>query len=129
MNFFGNGQSMNNMNNMNNTTPSCMKNPDGTYSYPNGTQCSPSYLESIKSSSFNPMNWFSGSGGRRRTIKRGGGVRGYTDQNVASTASRFSGGQTAQPHQWTGGKRRRRIKSKRRSFKCNKCSKRKRHRH
>ncbi len=91
----------------------------------NGNQCTPQ-----KSSSWNPMNWF--SGGRRRTVRRGGGFRPYTDQNIASTASRFSGGQTAQPHQWTGGKRRRgskKTRGKRRSFKCNKCSKRTRHKH
>ena len=108
----------NNMNNQNNTG-SCVKGQDGMY-YKNGVPCEPSYWEKAK-------GWF--SGGRRRTVRRGGGFRPYMDQDVASTASRFSGGRTAQPHQWTGGKRRRGTKSKRRSFKCNKCSKRKRHRH
>lgn len=117
MNFFGNGQPMNNMNNQNNTIQ-CNNGVDQ-----NGNPCP---QQKSWSSYLNPMNWI---GGRRRTARRGGGVRSYTDQNVASTASRFSGGQTAQPHQWTGGKRRRRTKSKRRSFKCNKCSKRKRHKH
>jgi hypothetical protein len=110
-----------NTNNMNNMGP-CVKDPNSNMYYRNGVQCEPSYLEQVKS--FLPFG-----GGRRKTVRRGGGFRPYIDQNVASTASRFSGGQTAQPHQWTGGKRRRRTKSKRRSFKCNKCSKRKRHKH
>ena len=106
--------------NMNNTG-SCVKNPnDGMY-YKNGVPCEPSYWEKAK-------NWFGGKR-RKRTLRKGGGFRPYTDQDVASTASRFSGGLTAQPHQWTGGKRRRGTKSKRRSFKCNKCSKRTRHKH
>ena len=89
----------------------------------NGNTCNPS-----QPSKWNPMNWF--SGGKRRTYKngkRGGGFRPYTDIDVASTASRFSGGRTAQPHNWTGGKRRR--SSAKRSLKCKKCSKRRRHRH
>ena len=90
----------------------------------NGQPCTPSQKTF---SAFSPSTWFGGR--RRRTIKRGGGVRPYTDIDVASTASRFSGGRTAQPHQWTGGKRRRGTKGKRRSSKCNKCSKRTRHRH
>ena len=107
---------------INNNTGSCVKNPtDGMY-YKNGVPCQPSYYETAK-------GWLGMGGRRRRTVRRGGGFRPYTDINVASTASRFSGGQTAQPHQWTGGRRRRGLKSKRRSFKCNKCSKRKRHRH
>jgi hypothetical protein len=85
----------------------------------NGNQCTPQ-----KSSSWWP---FSG-GRRRRTVRRGGGFRPYTDQNSASTASPFSGGKTAQPHQWTGGKRRRRRGTKRKRN-CSKCNSRKRHRH
>lgn len=75
-------------------------------------------------------NWLTGSSGgrRRRTVRRGGGFRPYTDQNSASTASPFSGGRTAQPHQWTGGKRRRRRGTKRKRN-CSKCNSRKRHRH
>jgi hypothetical protein len=114
-----NGNNMNNMNNQNNTVQ-CNNGVDQ-----NGNPCT---QQNTGWRSYLPNMW-PFNGGRKRTVKRGGGVRGYTDQNVASTASRFSGGQTAQPHQWTGGKRRRRTKSKRRSFKCNKCSKRKRHKH
>ena len=110
-----NGNGMNSQNN----TSSCIKNLDGSYSYQDGTPCQPSYLESFKS--------YFGYGGKRRTVRRGGGFRPYTDINVASTASRFSGGRTAQPHNWTGGKRRR--SSAKRSLKCKKCSKRRRHRH
>ena len=88
----------------------------------NGNTCNPT-----QPSKWNPMNWLSG-GKRRRTVKRGGGFRPYTDLGVASTASPFSGGRTAQPHNWTGGKRRRSSKRTRRS-KCKKCSKRRIHRH
>ena len=129
MNFFGNngnnGNNMNNMNNQNNQNNTIQCNSNGVDQ--NGYPCTP---QKSWSSYLNPINWFNSSGGRRRrrTVRRGGGFRAYTDQNIASTASRFSGGQTAQPHQWTGGKRRR-TKSKRRIFRCNKCSKRKRHRH
>jgi hypothetical protein len=67
---------------------------------------------------------------RRHSMKRGGSFRPSTDLGVASTASPFSGGRTAQPHNWTGGKRRRRSSKRRtRRFKCNKCSKRRRHKH
>jgi hypothetical protein len=77
-------------------------------------------------------NGFGFFGGRRRrhSMKRGGSFRPSTDLGVASTASPFSGGRTAQPHNWTGGKRRRRSSKRRtRRFKCNKCSKRRRHKH
>ena len=127
------GQSMN-MNgssgsNMNMNGPSVC-NANGFDQY--GKQCTP---PNTGLSSYLPKIWPFSGGRRRRTAKRGGGFRPYTDMDVASTASRFSGGQTAQPHQWTGGKRRRGLKktrgttSKRRSFKCNKCSKRIRHKH
>jgi len=89
----------------------------------NGIICTPQ-----KSTSW--TSWLTGSGGRRRrrTVRRGGGFRPYTDQNSASTASSFSGDKTAQPHQWTGGKRRRRRGTKRKRN-CSKCNSRKRHRH
>jgi hypothetical protein len=75
-------------------------------------------------------NLFGLLGGRKRSIKRGGSFSPNTDLGVASTASSFSGGRTAQPHNWTGGKRRRRSSKRRtRRLKCNKCSKRRRHRH
>ena len=90
----------------------------------NGNTCIPTQPSK---SMLNPMNWLSG-GKRRRTVKRGGGFRPYTDLGVASTASPFSGSRTAQPHNWTGGKKRRSSKRTRRS-KCNKCSKRRRHKH
>jgi hypothetical protein len=91
----------------------------------NGNTCNPSQSQSP--SKWNPMNWFSG-GKRRRTIKRGGSFRPYTNLGVAATASPFSGGRTAQPHNWTGGKKRRSSKRTRR-FKCKKCSKRRIHKH
>ena len=74
------------------------------------------------------FSWLGFGGRRRRTVRRGGGFRPYTDQNVASTASSFSGDKTAQPHQWTGGKRRRRRGTKRKRN-CSKCNSRKRHKH
>ena len=74
------------------------------------------------------LSYFGFGGRRRRTVRRGGGFRPYTDQNSASTASPFSGGRTAQPHQWTGGKRRRRRGTKRKRN-CSKCNSRKKHRH
>ncbi len=89
----------------------------------NGNQCTPSNQQ--KTGMF---SWLGFGGRRRRTVRRGGGFRPYTDQNSASTASPFSGGRTAQPHQWTGGKRRRRRGTKRKRN-CSKCNSRKRHRH
>jgi hypothetical protein len=77
-----------------------------------------------------PSSWSNGFGlfgGKRKSMKRGGSFRPSSD---LITASPFSGGRTAQPHNWTGGKRRRRSSKRRtRRFKCNKCSKRRRHRH
>ena len=109
MSFFGNNSQ---------PTPTC------TCTDSDGNTCTP---QKSWSSYLNPMNWGSG-GRRRRTVRRGGGFRPYTDQNSASTASPFSGGRTAQPHQWTGGKRRRRRGTKRKRN-CSKCNSRKRHRH
>ena len=95
-------------NNSMNNTGSCIQNSDGNY-YKNGVPCQPTLLEKTGISTYLPNMW-PFNGGKKGTVKRGGGVRGYTDLNSASTASRFSGGRTAQPHQWTGGKRRRRTK-------------------
>jgi hypothetical protein len=129
MNMNGRNMNMNGSNNYGSSgqnnqvkTGECIKGPDGIYRDSiTGYECTP------PKSSWNPLNWLGGR--RRRTVRRGGGVRPYTDINSASTASRFSGSQTAQPHQWTGGRKRRKTKGKRRSFKCKKCSKRTRHRH
>ena len=91
-----------------------------------------SYQDSVTKGPCAPKAWYNIFGGRRRkhSMKRGGSFRPSTDLNVASTASPFSGAKTAQPHNWTGGKRRRRSSKRRtRRFKCNKCSKRRRHKH
>jgi hypothetical protein len=92
-----------------------------------------SYQDSVTKEPCTPKAWYNIFGGRRRkhSMKRGGSFRPSSDLGVASTASPFSGAKTAQPHNWTGGKRRRQRSSKRRTrrFKCNKCSKRRRHKH
>jgi hypothetical protein len=89
-----------------------------------------SYQDSITKTPCTPKKaWYSLWGGRKRncSMKRGGSFRPSSD---LITAAPFSRGRTAQSHNWTGGRRRRRS-SKRRTmrFKCNKCSKRRRHRH
>ena len=89
-----------------------------------------SYQDSITKMPCTPKKpWYSLWGGRKRncSMKRGGSFRPSSD---LITAAPFSGGKTAQSYNWTGGKRRRRnSKRKTRRFKCNKCSKRRRHRH
>ena len=88
------------------------------------------YQDTVTKQPCTPKPWYSFFGGRKRSIKRGGSFSPNTDLGVASTASSFSGGRTAQPHNWTGGKRRRRGSKRRtRRLKCNRCSKRRRHRH
>lgn len=96
----------------------CKKQYVTTDSYGKLTACTP------------PSSWSNGFGlfgGKRKSMKRGGSFRPSSD---LITAAPFSGGKTAQPHNWTGGRRRRRNSKRRtRRFKCNKCSKRRRHRH
>ncbi len=98
----------------------CKKQYVTTDSYGKLTACTP------------PSSWSNGFGlfgGRKKncSMKRGGSFRPSSD---LTTAAPFSGGKTAQSYNWTGGKRRRRSSKRRtRRFKCNKCSKRRRHRH
>ena len=116
MSLFGNNGNNSQTPPINNNTCSCK---DST-----GTPCDPRSNQPKSG----VLSWFGLGGRRRRTVRRGGGFRPYTDQNSASTASSFSGDKTAQPHQWTGGKRRRRRGTKRKRN-CSKCNSRKRHRH
>ncbi len=107
----------------------------GTPSTPNSGECTKQYVKKNSMGTFDTCtpdsNWRNGwgffGGKRRQSMKRGGSFRPSSD---LITAAPFSRGRTAQSHNWTGGRRRRRS-SKRRTmrFKCNKCSKRRRHRH
>jgi hypothetical protein len=106
-----------------------------TPSTPSQGKCECVYQDSItkmpcKPSSLSNLYGLLGGRRRRNSMKRGGSFRPSSDLGVASTASPFSGGRTAQPHNWTGGRRRTRSSKRRtRRFKCNKCSKRRRHKH
>jgi hypothetical protein len=123
----------------NNSSTTPLNTGTGTPSTPNSGECTKQYVKKNSMGTFDTCtpasswsNGFGFFGGRKRncSMKRGGSFRPSTDLGVASTASSFSGGRTAQPHNWTGGKRRRRSSKRRtRRFKCNKCSKRRRHRH
>ena len=129
MNMFG---SSNNTASGTGTNPVTNYNPLGSTPTSGEGKCEcAAYQDTVTKQPCTPKKGLFGLwGGRKRSIKRGGSFSPNTDLGVASTASSFSGGRTAQPHNWTGGKRRRRSSKRRtRRLKCNKCSKRRRHRH
>jgi hypothetical protein len=72
---------------------------------------------SSASNLFKPKANSTMTGGRRRRRHRGGYSSNTSLTNLASTASPYSGSQTAQPHNWVGGRsrKRRRHSHRRRS--------------